>query len=74
MEHFKLVTPAQDEKAATIRVGFISSFFRQHSVAKYTCPLMRKLKEYYIDKRKAMDIKIATSVPNFFVVAIGRKQ
>ena len=72
-EHFKLVTPAaQDaEKAATIRVGFISSFFRQHSVAKYACPLMRKLKEYYIDKRKAMDIKIATSVPNFFVVAIG---
>ena len=72
-KNLKAVTSARHgaEKTTTIRVGFISSLFRQHSVAKYTCPLMRKLKEYYNDKRESLGIQIATSTPKFVVVAVG---
>ena len=47
-----------------IRIGFATSFFRQHSVAKYTCPLMRKLKEYRNDNNNK-------PIKMFYIVGIG---
>eukprot|EP00943_MAST-04B_sp_MAST-4B-sp1_P001660 g1660.t1 len=48
-----------------IRIGFATSFFRQHSVAKYTCPLMKQLKEYHHKHEKN-----GSSI-RFYIVGIG---
>ncbi len=51
-------------KMVEIRIGFATSFFRDHSVAKYTCPLMKKLKDYYGKNNK-------NDTTRFFIVGIG---
>ena len=47
-----------------IKIGFATAFLRQHSVTKYTCPLMKQLKEYHRNHESKVSVR-------FYVVGIG---
>ena len=56
--HYSSVVEKKRGGERVVRVGFVSAYFNQHSVAKYSCPLMQKLKSHLGGKFNVVGIGV----------------